>query len=165
MGKALDVFEEWRRRQAAGELETIGDVLDTENYTETCLGLTGWTTGFDVALGNFMRNMVKPWADRASTIEQVIETDDAVVILQRNEATHVGEFLAVPATGRRVAWHALTIVWVRNGRVVGQWAQPDLWGIHRQLTEPSASDGHPHSAGDRDERAARTLEVLNVFRS
>jgi predicted ester cyclase len=163
VGRALDAFEEWRRRQAAGDLQTIGEVLDLENYTETCLGLTGWTTGFDIALRNFARNMVEPWSDRASKVEQVIESEDAVVILQRNEATHVGEFLGIPATGRRIAWHAVTVAWVRDGRVVGQWAQPDLWGMHQQLTEAARSNGHPRSAGDRDERTAETLAKLNVF--
>jgi hypothetical protein len=26
--------------------------------------------------------------------------------------------------------------YVKDGRVIGQWAQPDLWGIYRQLTRP-----------------------------
>jgi predicted ester cyclase len=52
------------------------------------------------------------------------------------EATHTGEFLGVVPTGRRIEWAAVTVVQVRHGKVVGQWAQPDLWGIYRQLTQP-----------------------------
>jgi len=38
------------------------------------------------------------------------------------------------ATGRRITWDHVSIVKVKDGRVTGQWAQPDLWGIYRQLT-------------------------------
>jgi predicted ester cyclase len=77
--------------------------------------------------------MVAPWADRQTTVEEIVEGQDAVVIRSRIEATHIGEFLGIPATGLRIAWDSVTIVKVKDGRVVGQWAQPDLWGIHQQL--------------------------------
>lgn len=35
-----------------------------------------------------------------------------------------------------VEWDTVNIVKVRDNKVVGQWAQPDLWGIYRQLTAP-----------------------------
>jgi hypothetical protein len=150
----VDIVRTWRERIPSGDNARLAEVVDLEGYTETCLGLTGWTTGFDIALGNYYRNMVQPWSDMVGTEEEVItgphaaaaggmdfdghrvEASDAVVIRSRVEATHVGEFLGVAATGRRVAWDTLAVVWVRDGRVVGQWAQPDLWGIHRQLTAP-----------------------------
>jgi predicted ester cyclase len=59
---------------------------------------------------------------------------DTVVIRSRMAATHTGEFLGAAPTGRRITWNTLALVWVRDGRVVGQWAQPDLWGIFQQLT-------------------------------
>ena len=65
-----------------------------------------------------------------------VEATDTVVNRSRIEATHVGEFLGIAATGRRVAWDSLALVWVKDGRVVGQWAQPDLWRIYQQLTAP-----------------------------
>ena len=45
----------------------------------------------------------------------------------------MGEFLGIAPTGKRVAWDNVAIVKVKGGKVVGQWAQPDLWGIYRQL--------------------------------
>ena len=44
-------------------LEHMGAVVDFRLYTEICLGLTGWTNGYDVALKNYVKNMVDPWAD------------------------------------------------------------------------------------------------------
>jgi predicted ester cyclase len=59
---------------------------------------------------------------------------ETVVVRGLTEATHTGEFLAIAPTGRRVTWDSIALVWVHDGRVVGQWAQPDLWAIYRQLT-------------------------------
>jgi predicted ester cyclase len=132
-----EIVLEWRRRQSAGDTDTLGEVVDLAGYTENCLGLTGWTTGYEVAARNFVKNMVTPWSDREQTIEEVVESSDAVVIRQRIEATHVGEFLGIAATGRRISWDAVTIVHVKDGRVVGAWIQPDLWGIYQQLTAPT----------------------------
>jgi predicted ester cyclase len=133
----LEVVRTWKERMRARDFEHMGNVVDLEGYTEICLGLTGWTTGYDIALKNYVKNMVEPWSDMRTTEEEVIEADGAVVIRQHTEATHTGEFLGVPPTGRRISWDATNIVYVKDGRVVGQWAQPDLWSIYRQIA-PSA---------------------------
>jgi predicted ester cyclase len=117
----------------AGDFAHLGDVVDLDGYTEICLGLTGWTTGYDVALRNYMKNMVEPWREMEFSEEQIVEGVDAVTIRQHVKATHTGEFLGVAPTGRRIEWDAITIVSVKDDRVVGQWAQPDLYGIQRQL--------------------------------
>ena len=33
----------------------------------------------------------------------------------------------------------VAMVHTQDGRVVGQWIQPDLWGSYQQLTSPSAA--------------------------
>jgi SnoaL-like polyketide cyclase len=58
-----------------------------------------------------------------------------VVARQHTTATHIGEFLGIPATGRRIHWDAITMVRVEDGRVIGQWAQPDLFAIYRQISD------------------------------
>ncbi len=77
---------------------------------------------------------VDSFRDMAATVEEVVEGETSVVIRSHVEATHVGEFLGILATGRRIAWDAVAIVHTSNGRVVGMWSQPDLYGIYRQLT-------------------------------
>jgi predicted ester cyclase len=133
----LAVYRAWQRSLATGDMAQVGAVVDLAGYRDICLGLTGETTGYEVALANYLRNMVAPWADMTSTEVEVVEGSEAVTVHSRVEATHVGEFLGVAPTGRRIAWDNVSIVRVRGGRVIGQWAQPDLWGIHRQLTAPA----------------------------
>ena len=154
MTDAAQIVRTWRERIPGGDMALLAEVVDLTGYTETCLGLTGWTVGFETAMGNYFRNMVQPWSDVVASDEELvsgpnaaaasgmcfdghpIQADSAVLIRSRIEATHVGEFLGVAATGRRVAWDNLALVWVRDRRVVGQWAQPDLWGIYLQLIAP-----------------------------
>jgi predicted ester cyclase len=130
----IEIYREWQRCLAANDQEGTARVVDLEGYTEICLGLTDWTTGYSVAYANFYENMIAPWSDMTFVEQDIAESRDTVTVRNRIEATHAGEFLGVAPTGRRIGWDHVAIVKVRDGRVVGQWAQPDLWGIHRQLT-------------------------------
>jgi predicted ester cyclase len=129
-----EVFFEWQRCLAANDQDGTAKVVDRAGYTEICLGLTEWTTGYDVAAANFYRNMVAPWTDMSYSIEDLTESADGVTVRMHVAATHTGEFLGVAPTGRRIEWDHVAIVKIKDGRVVGQWAQPDLWGIYAQLT-------------------------------
>lgn len=128
------VFREWQRCIAANDMEATARMVDLDEYTEICLGLTQWTTGYQAAFANYYRNMIAPWKDMAFEEEEIAESAQGVTVRLRVEATQVGEFLAIPPTGKRVAWDHVSIVKIKDGKVVGQWAQPDLWGIYRQLT-------------------------------
>jgi predicted ester cyclase len=55
--------------------------------------------------------------------------------------THTGEFLGVPASGRRVAVSFVAIVRIADGKLVEEWGgldQPDL--IRQMCGAPSAID-------------------------
>jgi predicted ester cyclase len=132
---AYQAFQECLSTQDFGRL---GEVVDLAGYTETCLGLTNWTTGFEVAWRNFQRNMLAPFSDMTFSPQEVVEGRHTVVIRTLIEATHTGEFLGIAPTGRRIAWDNIAIAHVKGGRVVGQWIQPDLYGIYRQLTAADA---------------------------
>jgi predicted ester cyclase len=103
----------WRLQ--AQDYAHLGEVVDLQGYTENCLGLTGWTTCFDIALQNFARTILSAFSDLQFTDQDVIEDQDAVTIRTRNEDTHTGAFLGVPATGRRGAWDNTSLVHTRVG--------------------------------------------------
>lgn len=136
----LQIYREWNDCLLAGDMAGAAALIDAEHWREECLGLTGVLTDFDDALGHYRKNMVEPWADMKMVDEEVVEGQDAVTVRFRIEATHVGEFVGIPATGRRISFYAIRIVRIRDGRVTGQWAQLDLWGAHRQLTAPTRVD-------------------------
>jgi predicted ester cyclase len=130
----LAVYQAFQQCLASQDFGRLGEVVDLAGYTENCLGLTGWTTGFEVAWHNFQRNMLAPFSERTFSPREVVEGRQTVVIRTRIEATHTGEFLGIAPTGRRIAWDNIAIAHVKDGRLVGQWIQPDLYGIYRQLT-------------------------------
>ena len=137
MGSPLEVYSTFQQRLQSQDYAHLAEVVDLQGYTENCLGLTGWTTGFDIALQNFAKNILAPFSDLEFTTQDVIEGRDAVTIRNRVEATHSDTFLDIPATRRRIAWDFIAMVHVNDGRVVGQWIQFDLWGIYQQLTSPT----------------------------
>ncbi|MFF3686898.1 ester cyclase [Streptomyces sp. NPDC002187] len=137
----LPVYRAWNDCLLAGDVQGATRLIDAGHWKEKCLGLTEWLTDFDVALTHYTKNMIRPWSGLEMHEEDVVEGRDAVTVRFRVEATHVGEFLGVPATGRRISFHAIRIVKVKDGRVTGQWAQLDLWGIHQQLTAQESDSG------------------------
>jgi hypothetical protein len=135
MPTALDVVREWKKRMQARDFDHLGDIVDLAGYTEICLGLTPWTVGYDVALKNYVKNIVEPWSSAEVHEEQEVAGPETVVVRAHTTAIHSGKFLGIPATGRRVEWDSITMVQVRDGKVVGQWAQPDLLTIYRQISD------------------------------
>ncbi|MGK5114049.1 MULTISPECIES: ester cyclase [unclassified Geodermatophilus] len=76
--------------------------------------------------------------DLAVTVDDMLADGDKVVTRQTFSGTHRGEYLGVPATGRRVSWPVIDIVTVVEGRITEHWAVADLHGLHAQLTaDPS----------------------------
>jgi predicted ester cyclase len=137
MASPLEIYNEWQSRQMARDFEHLGEVVDLEGFRDICIGLSGWTTGYEAAFQNLTRNILTPLADLHMTIEEIVEGQDAVVVRLHAEATQVSEFLGFPATGRRVSWDAVTIVKVKDGRVIENYTLLDLWGIYQQLTAPA----------------------------
>ena len=137
MARPLEIFTEWQRRQNAGDVQGLGEVVDLERFHDKCVGLSDWTTGYQQAFANLTRNILTPFADWHATVEAIVEGEDAVVIRQYLEATHVADFLGIPATGRRVSWDVVSMVTVKDGRVIENYTLLDLWGIYRQLTAPT----------------------------
>ena len=135
MANPVEIYNDWQNRQRAGDFEHLGEVVDLEGFRDICIGLSDWTTGYERAFQNLKRNILVPLADLHMTVEEIVEGEDSVVVRQRIEATHVNEFLGILATGRRISWDAVTMVKVKDGRVVENYTLLHLWGIYQQLTE------------------------------
>ena len=78
MASPLEIYSAYQQRLQAQDYARLGEVVDLQGYTENCLGLTGWTTGFEVALQNYARNILGPFTDLQYTPIDVIEGADAL---------------------------------------------------------------------------------------
>jgi hypothetical protein len=93
MAHPLEIFNAWQSRQQAGDFSHLGEVVDLTGFRDICIGLSDWTTGYQAAFANLTRNILTPFADLRMTVEDVIEGQDAVVVREQVEATHMGDFL------------------------------------------------------------------------
>jgi len=136
----LDTYHGFIGALATGQLDQLPAFVDPDAYTETCVGLTGWTQGLDVALANFQFGIGTAFADLAMDVRDVAETPGSVVIRARVSATHAGTFLGIDATGRRVVWDSIDMVKPGpDGRIVWRFNLNDWESVRRQLAgEPAA---------------------------
>jgi predicted ester cyclase len=130
----LEVYRRFQSYLLTGEFGRLGEVADLDGYTENCVGLTGWTTGLATALRNFQENIAARLTDMAPAEDDVIQTEDMLVIRGSYEVTHSGEFLGVPPTGRRVSYDFVDMYRVTGGRIVWRYLLCDWKGLRDRLT-------------------------------
>jgi predicted ester cyclase len=133
VGVPLETYRRFQQYLRTGDFEHLPEVVDVEGYTENCVGLTGWTTGLNVALKNFQQGVASVLTDMRMTDEDVVEESGTVVIRSRIEATHTGPFLGTAATGRRIAFDAVDMIRVKDGRLVWRFLLCDWYGVQQQL--------------------------------
>jgi predicted ester cyclase len=132
----LEVYRRFQSMLIDGEYGRLGEVADLEGYMENCVGLTGWTTGLQAALRNFQTGVAGALTAMELAEEDVIETDDMLVLRGRISATHTGEFLGVSPTGRRISYDAIDMFRVRDGRIGWRFLLCDWKGVLEQITSP-----------------------------
>ena len=72
--------------------------------------------------------------DLVAEEQDVIASDDLVVVRLIVTATHKGDLLGIPATGRRVQWNAIDIYRVTDdGKISEEWAADDMVAFASQL--------------------------------
>jgi steroid delta-isomerase-like uncharacterized protein len=71
--------------------------------------------------------------DQHTTVEDLIAEGDKVVSRYTLRATHQGEFMGVPATGKVVTYTGIIITRFAGGKDVEDWESLDALGLLQQL--------------------------------
>jgi predicted ester cyclase len=71
--------------------------------------------------------------DMHVTVHELIPGPDRVAARFTVEATHQGEFMGIPATGKRVSWEGIGIIRVEEGKMVERWNVSDMLGLIEQI--------------------------------
>lgn len=66
-------------------------------------------------------------------VDHLVTDDDNVAIAYTVTGTHQGDFLGVPATGRKISARGVQIARFQNGQMVERWGSSDQLGILQQL--------------------------------
>jgi steroid delta-isomerase-like uncharacterized protein len=75
--------------------------------------------------------------DLRFTIEDMIAEKGKVVVSWIFSGTHQGDFMGIPASGRKVSVEGITIHCVTNGKILDSFARWDALGLMRQLGDVS----------------------------
>ncbi len=82
---------------------------------------------------HFFTGFRAAFPDLNVSVEQLVADDDNVAIAYTITGTHQGDFLGVPATGRRIKARGMQIARFENGLIVERWGSSDQLGILQQI--------------------------------
>jgi steroid delta-isomerase-like uncharacterized protein len=71
--------------------------------------------------------------DVVSIIEDLIAEGDRVVARWRARATHQGEYVGVPPTGKEVEFTGISVYRIEEGKIAQSWTEMDELGLMRQI--------------------------------
>jgi steroid delta-isomerase-like uncharacterized protein len=110
-------------------------------------GFAAHITGFPeldaTAWRETFRGFRAAFSDLRSTIEDLVAEGDRVAMRATAEATHRGELMGIPATGKRVQWVDFSIFRIADGKLAEEWMQMDMAGLMQQLAGSATPAGRP----------------------
>jgi steroid delta-isomerase-like uncharacterized protein len=112
-----------------GDLKVIEELV-AEGYVDHT-GAEGGRQGYR-ELVSYMRAV---FPDIHMTIHDIFSSGDRVAARFTVEATHQGEFLGLPATGKRVSWEGIGILRVKDGKMAERWNVTDIFGLVEQIKD------------------------------
>ena len=122
------LYEEvWNKRK----LEVVDQLISPSHALQD-----PFASGSHVGPESYKRRVVElttGFPDICFTIEDTVAEKEKVVVSWIFSGTHKGEFLEIPATGKKVSVEGITIHHIRNGRILDSYAVWDAFGLMRQI--------------------------------
>ena len=117
-----------------GNLDLMDELVapDFVNHHSITTGEASHSIGVE----NFRQEIMRVrsvFPDIAMTIIHLLADGDKVVEHFQVRGTHTGEFIGIPATGKKVEFSGITIVRIANGKLAERWNITDRYGILQQL--------------------------------
>ncbi len=120
------LFEE----SAVGNLAVMDEVLADDIVDHSAWeGQAPGREGYKQALSY----VFAAFPDARTLVEDQIAEGDKVVTRWTIRATHQGEFLDVPATGKQVTVTGISIHRIAGDKIVEEWTNLDMLGLLQQL--------------------------------
>ena len=119
-------------------IENFNNSVNRENYFDLYdseIVLQGYA-GVGPGLANVKQFYQVLWIafpDSHLTVEDMIAKDDKVVCRFTMWATHQGEFMGVPATGKAIRLPGITILRFVEGKCIERWSQADFLMVLQQI--------------------------------
>lgn len=122
------LYEEvWNERK----LEVVDELISKSHALQDPIA-----SGSQVGPKLYKRRVVElttAFPDLRFTIEDTIVEGEKLVACWTISGTHQGEYVGIPATGRKISLEGITIHHIRNGKILDSYARWDVLGLMRQL--------------------------------
>jgi steroid delta-isomerase-like uncharacterized protein len=122
------LYEEvWNERK----LEVVDELISKSHALQDPIA-----SGSQVGPKSYKRRVVElttAFPDLRFTIEDTIVEGEKLVVCWTISGTHQGEYVGIPATGRKISLEGITIHHIRNGKILDSYARWDVLGLMRQL--------------------------------
>lgn len=115
-----------------GRLETREKYFDLYDDHAILRGYVGVEPGIE-SIKQFYAQFWTAFPDSKIEVEDLIEDDDKIVCRFVVNATHNGDFMGVPPTGKPVAVPGITILRFADGKCVERWSQADWLSVMMQI--------------------------------
>lgn len=129
MSNRTDALERARERWNAGDLpgylELYGPGIRLHGYTPVPMG--------KAEVEGFYRGIFAAFDSPQLIFHEVLESGAALTVRFTMTGTHVGTFMGVPATGRKIALPGITILRFDGNAVSERWSSADMLGLLGQL--------------------------------
>ena len=116
--KALVRQEQEELWNHTGDLDAAGDLFAPELAEAARQEAADFRRGFP---------------DVVSTIEDIVAEGGRVAARWRARATHLGEYVGVPPTGKEVEFTGISMYRIEGGRIAESWTVEDELGLMRQI--------------------------------
>jgi len=113
-----------------GDLSRVGEFY-TEDF-KADYPRTDWGTGLE-GISSLARGIRVQFPDYREQIDELISTDDIVVVRLTIKGTHLGKADGIEPTGKAVEFRDMTILRIRDGKICEQRGLSDHFAIYQQM--------------------------------
>jgi predicted ester cyclase len=125
------VMRAWEEAFNQGKMNVVKEIFD-ENYVESSPYKTYEPRGIERVkeADEWMKSV---FGNLHFQVEQMIAEGDFVFSRAMATGTHIGDFMAIPATNKPVRFAVVVVSKVKNGKIVQDWSFVDTQAILKQI--------------------------------
>jgi len=128
--KNKDIVRRYQEIYNSNDLDRLAEVVSEDLLTPNIMpgiphGLEGAKAAHRIMLAGF--------PDYQTVIEDILGEGDKVAARIRMSGTNTGQFMGIPATGKRVEFTGMYIARIANGKIVEHWGEEDSVSLLQQL--------------------------------
>lgn len=130
----LEVVHRWQSLVNSGDLDAAVGCL-ADDFAGYFTGMAEPVRGPEGFKQMYQYFIQPSFPDQHITIDEELAVGDRVAVQVHWTATHQGDFLGIPPTGKTITVAGTGIFRVADGKIAEEWMQEDFLGIYQQLTQ------------------------------